>query len=156
VDKKRPRFPGGSWQEARVIAASSGRLWQAISEGYHDVALVCGPVAALDFDARDGETEEDVRERAREAVQKRPNVRRVVLKRSSETEGDLMTTARILRHPEVIRITGLSRTTLWRSRVGSRWDQIRWAGSAPRSPTGLSNAVSSATRPTGPGPAGER
>lgn len=60
--KKRPRFPGGSWQAAESIDVA-----QAIRDGFSDVAIVCSNVASFDFDPRAGENAADVLARCRTA-----------------------------------------------------------------------------------------
>lgn len=62
--KKRPRFPGGSWQAAEALDVR-----QAARDGFTDVAIVCDPpVATLDFDPRPGESDREVLARCETAI----------------------------------------------------------------------------------------
>jgi putative DNA primase/helicase len=70
VDKKRPKFPGGTWKTAREIARDRDRLRSFVAKGYDAVALVCEGLSPLDFDRREDETEEACLDRARQAVKK--------------------------------------------------------------------------------------
>jgi hypothetical protein len=61
--KKKPHFPGGTWKKA-----AEADVEEAVRNGYTDVALLCDNLVVLDFDPRDGETPDDVLERARAAA----------------------------------------------------------------------------------------
>lgn len=52
--KKKPRFPGGSWE-----AAEAYDLEKAVNAGFLDVALVLSNIVQLDFDPRESEGEEE-------------------------------------------------------------------------------------------------